>query len=242
MRLGIVILALACATACLADTLTLRNGQTVHGTYLGGTDRTVRMQVEDSAKTYDVTDVVGLQFTAPVGESQPIIEGLADSPVRAVIYEDLQCPDCAAFRRMMDEKLLPKYGTKVAFVHRDFPLAKHAWARRAAIAARFFEERSAELGLAYRRETMATQEGATSENFNARLTAFAKAHGVDTAEAIAALSNPHYAQLVDQDYQDGVARGVVHTPTVFVNGQPFIETFSFEEISKGIDDALAHSN
>ena len=75
-----------------------------------------------------------------------IVEGLADSPVRAMIYEDLQCPDCAAFRRMMDEKLLPEYAGKVAFVHRDFPLAKHAWARRAAIAARFFRSEERRVG------------------------------------------------------------------------------------------------
>ncbi len=170
------------------------------------------------------------------------MEGLADSPVRAVIYEDLQCPDCAAFRRMMEEKLLPKYGGKVAFIHRDFPLAKHAWARRGAIAARFFTERSPALGLEYRRYTMAGQDAATAENFNARLTVFAKAHGIDPDAAIAALSNAHYAELVEQDYQDGVGRGVVHTPTVFVNGKPFIETFSYEEISKAIDEALAQAH
>ena len=58
-------LALACATACLADTLTLRDGRVVQGTYMGGTARTVKMQVEDSVKTYDVTDVATLQFTPP---------------------------------------------------------------------------------------------------------------------------------------------------------------------------------
>ena len=56
-----------------------------------------------------------------------------ESKVRVLIYEDLQCPDCAEFRRMMDEKILPRYGERVAFIHRDFPLAKHAWARKAAI-------------------------------------------------------------------------------------------------------------
>ncbi len=65
MRLTTVILALACAAACMADTLTLRNGQVVQGTYMGGTARTVKMQVDDSVKTYDVTDVATLQFTAP---------------------------------------------------------------------------------------------------------------------------------------------------------------------------------
>ena len=32
-----------------------------------------------------------------------------------------------------------------------------------------------------------------------------------------------------------MARGVAKTPTVFVNGTPFVETFTAEEISKGID-------
>ena len=63
---------------------------------------------------------------------QHLIEGAAKSPVRVLIYEDLQCPDCADFRQMMDTHLLPKYGATVTFEHRDFPLAKHAWARKAA--------------------------------------------------------------------------------------------------------------
>jgi protein-disulfide isomerase len=169
----------------------------------------------------------------------PIVEGRADSPVRAVIYEDLQCTDCAALRRMMDDKLLPVYAAKVAFIHRDFPLAKHAWARRAAIAARFFTGLKPELGLEYRRYTMAGQEVTNESNFNARLADFAKAHDIEPDAALAALSNVRYAEMVERDYQDGVARGVVHTPTVFVNGKPFVETFTFEEISKGIDQALA---
>jgi len=170
---------------------------------------------------------------------KPLVEGLAASPVRVIVYEDLQCPDCAAFRRMLDEKILPRYGTKVAFVHRDFPLAKHAWARRAAIAARFIAERKPELELEYRRYTMAGQEVTTADNFNLRLATFAKAHDIDPRAAIAAIDEPRFAELVEKDYQDGVSRGVVHTPTVFVNGKPFIETFTFEEISKGIDEALA---
>ena len=77
---------------------------------------------------------------AAVGLSaqQALVEGPTESKIRVLIYEDLQCPDCAAFRKMMDETLLPHYGARVAFVHRDFPLAKHAWARKAAIASRYF--------------------------------------------------------------------------------------------------------
>lgn len=65
MRLSTVILGLACAAAGWADTLTLRDGQVVQGTYMGGTARTVKMQVDDTVKTYDVTEIATLQFTPP---------------------------------------------------------------------------------------------------------------------------------------------------------------------------------
>jgi len=180
-----------------------------------------------------------LASVAGLPAQQPLVEGFAESKVRVLIYEDLQCPDCAAFRRMMDDKILPRYGTRVAFVHRDFPLAKHSWARRAAIAARYFGDHKPELGLAYRRQIMATIRETTPDNFNIRLSQFARDNGLDPAPVLAALDDSHLAALVERDFQDGVARGVVHTPTVFVNGNPFIERFSFEDVSQALDDALA---
>ncbi len=170
-----------------------------------------------------------------------LVEGNPQSPVRVLIFEDLQCPDCAAFRKMLDDKLLPKYGGQVAFEHRDFPLAKHAWARKAAIASRFFEQTSPALALKYRHEAMASIGQMTAEDFADRLAAFAKANGIDPAQAVAALADPKLAAAVEKDYQDGIARGVAHTPTAFVNGTPFVETFTVEEISKAIDGALAES-
>jgi len=65
MLLRTAVLALACAAACPADTLTLRDGQVIQGTYMGGTARTVKMQIDDTVKTYDVTDIATLQFTPP---------------------------------------------------------------------------------------------------------------------------------------------------------------------------------
>ena len=181
-----------------------------------------------------------LSFCAALS-AQSLTEGQPGSKVRAVIYEDLQCPDCANFRQMMDRQILPKYGDRIEFVHRDFPLAKHAWARTAAIAARFFAERDAKLGLEYRRWSLANIAQTTAANFYQRLAGFASEHGVNPDHAVAALTNPKYAEAVEKDYQDGVGRGVVHTPTVLVNGTPFVETFTFEEIAKGLDAALAQA-
>lgn len=180
--------------------------------------------------------VAAMLLSAPAPH---LVEGNPAAAVRVLIYEDLQCSDCAAFRRMLDEKLLPRYGAKVAFEHRDFPLAKHAWARKAAIAARFFQVTSAELAVAFRKYALADRRQITAANFNERLAAFARQNGVDPGKAVAALDDPAYAALVDKDLQEGVARGVAKTPTAFVDGAPFIETFTFEEISKAIEAALA---
>ena len=170
---------------------------------------------------------------------QPVVEGLAESKVRVLIYEDLQCTDCAEFRRLLDEKILPRYAGRVAFVHRDFPLAKHAWARQAAIAARYFGEKKPELGFAFRRQMLAGIQETTPGNFKERLARFARENGADATAAVAALDDPKLAAAVERDFEDGVARGVIHTPTVLVNGRAFIEHVSFEEISAALDEALA---
>jgi protein-disulfide isomerase len=183
-----------------------------------------------------------LFLNAMTAIAQPhLVEGKPDSPVRVVIYEDLQCPDCADFRVMLDTKLLPKYGAKVAFEHRDFPLPKHKWARPAAIAARFFFEQSLALAVLWRQETMHDQAKLTPENFDAYLAAFAKRNGVGPGKAQAALNDASLAGFVQRDYEEGVARGIAHTPTALVNGAPFIETFSFEEIAAGIETAMKES-
>ena len=170
---------------------------------------------------------------------QHLMEGAAKSPVRVLIYEDLQCPDCADFRRVLDTQLLPRYSATVRFEHRDFPLAKHAWARTAAIAARFFEETRPGLGLEYRKYTMGHQPEINADNFNDQLSLFAREHGVDPSKAVAALADQRLAGQVEKDFEEGTARGIAHTPTVLVNGKPFIETFSFEEVAAAIDAELA---
>lgn len=171
---------------------------------------------------------------------KPLVEGNAASPVRVIIYEDLQCPDCADFRAMLDRQILPKYATMAAFEHRDFPLPKHKWARQAAVASRFFQSVDPKLALEWRRYALSHLPEITPENFQQKLSAWAKAHGVDPPKVLAALDDKEIGAAVEQDYQEGIARGIAHTPTVLVDGEPFVETFTFEEIARGLDKATAH--
>lgn len=171
------------------------------------------------------------------GADMPV-EGNPASKVRIVIYEDLQCSDCADFRVMLDRNLLPKYGTKVAFEHRDFPLAKHAWARQAAIVARGFATVRPELYVAWRQYALGQQKEIGLENFTAKARDWAARNNVDPSRIDAWLSDPQLAAAVEADFQQGLTIGVAKTPTVFVDGEPFVETFSLEEISSAIDKAL----
>lgn len=53
------------ASAGFADTLELRDGRVIDGTYLGGSSRQIRMEVGDKIETFSVDDVKGLKFGTP---------------------------------------------------------------------------------------------------------------------------------------------------------------------------------
>jgi protein-disulfide isomerase len=173
-----------------------------------------------------------------VSAQGPLIEGNPASKVRVIVYEDLQCPDCANFRQMMDKDLLPKYKATVAFEHRDFPLPKHNWARRAAISARFFETVSPAIAIEFRKNTMAKQDTISDTTYKDYLIGFAKAHKVDPDKAVTALDDPQLQALVEKSYREGIARGIAHTPTVLINGEPFIEEFPVADVIKTIEREL----
>ncbi len=57
-----LMLALAVAVGGFADTITLKSGRVIEGTYLGGTARQVRVDVGDQVRTFDVSDIVRIEF------------------------------------------------------------------------------------------------------------------------------------------------------------------------------------
>jgi len=69
MRGITAVIALSSASVCLADTVTLRSGRVITGTYLGGTARTVRIDDGVNVRSIDVTDVVRIEFGGDSFES-----------------------------------------------------------------------------------------------------------------------------------------------------------------------------
>jgi len=64
-------LILALASVMCADTVRMKDGRTVHGTYLGGSARQVRMEVGDQIETLDVTDIERIEFGSAAGRQTP---------------------------------------------------------------------------------------------------------------------------------------------------------------------------
>ena len=71
MRLIYLGIALAVAGLGWADTVTLRTGRVIQGTYLGGTARQVRIDAGDQIQTVDVGDIAKIEFSAPAQAAAP---------------------------------------------------------------------------------------------------------------------------------------------------------------------------
>lgn len=91
MFLRVSTFVIAIATFCSADTLTLRSGRVVHGEYLGGDARQIRMAVGERVDTFDVGDVSNLQFGGGdrlSSDNAPPPPRLQQDPPRPQRYED----------------------------------------------------------------------------------------------------------------------------------------------------------
>ncbi len=63
MRLIHFGIALALATAGFADTIVLKNGRVINGTYLGGSPRQVKIEVADQIQTFEISDIARIDFS-----------------------------------------------------------------------------------------------------------------------------------------------------------------------------------
>ncbi len=162
------------------------------------------------------------------------VRGPVSAPVTVVEFTDFQCPSCAAMHPVLDE-VLKSYGAKVRFVVRDYPLAQHAHARKAAEAAnaanaqgKFFEYAT----LLFKRQNALDVPS---------LKKYATELGLDRARFDAALDGGKFAAEVSHDIAEGNQYGVGSTPTIFVNGV-ILKELSSEGLRAAIDRALASSN
>jgi protein-disulfide isomerase len=160
--------------------------------------------------------------------------------VAIVMFEDLQCPDCARAYSMVWEAAASH---KVPVVLHDFPLPMHNWAFEAAVWARYFDHISGDLGNDFRRFIYANQLQVSRDN----LLQWAQKFAAENKTAVPSDKDPDgkLSELVKADFALGQRIGVEHTPTIWVIGnggvsQPLVEEVKDrEKLGQMVEDMLS---
>jgi protein-disulfide isomerase len=160
--------------------------------------------------------------------------GPPDAKVVIVEFSDFQCPFCSRAATAVHD-LKAKYGDKVHFVFRQFPLSFHQNAHisaEASLAAnaqgKFWE---------FHDKLFANQQKLDRES----LEGYAKELGMNVADFKKALDDKTYAAAVDAEQKLGEEVAVDGTPTMFMNGKRVTNPTDLAELSKEIDAALKTS-
>src|SRR5271169_1170947 len=160
------------------------------------------------------------------------------SKVAILVFEDLQCPDCARAAPLLHEAA-KKYS--IPLVQYDFPLPMHNWSFEAAVNARYFDTKSKKLGDDYRLFIFANQPQITPQNLHGMTDHFAADNKV-TFPFVVDPSGELTAK-VKADYAIGQRVGLDHTPTIYVvsdttRGKPFVEVVDRTQLYQLIDKVI----
>jgi protein-disulfide isomerase len=165
----------------------------------------------------------------------PALKPPKGAQVAIVVFEDLECPDCARAAPLLEEAA-KTYNIPV--VRHDFPLQMHPWSMEAAILARYFDTKSKKMGNEFRDTVFQHQLEINKDNLHAFAEKFAAAHKVDLPFVVDPQGK--LAALVEADRNLGNSIGLNHTPTIYVVsnknvGKPFVEVVDRTQLFQLID-------
>src|SRR5256886_13295393 len=143
--------------------------------------------------------------------------------VAIIIFEDLECPDCARAAPLLEEA---SKTYNIPVVRHDFPLAFHKWSFDAALIARYFDKTSRKTGNEFRDYIFEHQPEITPANLRSFAEKFATDHKLDLPFVVD--PKGELAAKITADKNLGVGGGIQHTPTIYVvsnktQGKPFVE-------------------
>lgn len=147
-------------------------------------------------------------FAAADGSQVRLPEG---TDLAIVVFEDLQCPDCA---RAHPELLKASEALKIPVVIHDFPITRHVWAFPAAILARWFAAQSPELGVEFRSYLFERQRDIRPDNLRQYGEQFAAQQGLTLPPDVD--PDGRLQAQVQADFDLGLKIGLEYVPLIFV--------------------------
>ncbi len=163
------------------------------------------------------------QLTVPVGPRDHAI-GPPDAPVTLVEYGDFQCPHCGRAYPIVKD-IVRTLGAKLRFVFRNFPLTRiHPEAEHAAEAA---EAAGAQGAFWQMHDRLFERQFALDDD---HLIEYATELGLNAERIRGELEAGTYAGRVRDDFMSGVKSGVNGTPTFFINGVRYDESWDRDSL------------
>jgi protein-disulfide isomerase len=175
----------------------------------------------------------GAALTVPVSEQRDHVQGPVDAPVTLVEYGDYECPYCGAAYPIVKE-VQARLGEKLRFVFRNFPITtSHPHAEQAAEAAeaaasqdRFWEMHD----VLYENQKRVRDPD---------LRDYAEQLGLDLEKFDQDLAEHVHAARVREDFMSGVRSGVNGTPTFYINGARYDDSYEADSLLAALERAAA---
>ena len=172
-------------------------------------------------------------LTMPVSEDRDHIQGPADAAVTLVQYGDYECPYCGAAYPIVKE-VQARIGERLRFVFRNFPITtSHPHAERAAEAA----EAAAAQGSFWRMHDVLYENQKRLGDGDLRT--YAQQVGLDLDVFDRELAEHVHAARVQEDFMSGVRSGVNGTPTFYVNGARYDDSYDLDTLHGALEAAAS---
>jgi protein-disulfide isomerase len=170
-------------------------------------------------------------LTLPVSEDRDHVQGPAEAAVTLVEYGDYECPYCGAAYPIIKE-VQERMGERLRFVFRNFPITtSHPHAEQAAEAA----EAAAAQGRFWQMHDLLyeNQQRLGDED----LRAYAGQLGLEVEPFDQELAEHVHAPRVREDFMSGVRSGVNGTPTFYINGLRYDDSYELDTLLAALERA-----
>jgi protein-disulfide isomerase len=173
----------------------------------------------------------GAELTLPVSEERDHVQGPADAAVTLVEYGDYECPYCGAAYPIIKE-VQSRMGDRLRFVFRNFPITtSHPHAEQAAETA----EAAAAQGRFWEMHDLLYENQKRLRERDLR--AYAEQLGLDVERFDKELTEHVHAARVYEDFMSGVRSGVNGTPTFYVDGVRYDDSYALENLLAALERA-----
>lgn len=197
---------------------------------------------ETPCKPFSLVDQVIQPPLLPIPEvtDQDWINGPAEAKVTFIVYDDIQCPYCAQFQPIINE-VLAQFPEDARLVFRHWPLSFHDKAALSAQAleaagrqGKFFEM----VDTLYAKQSEWSQK--TPQEYESYVKEIADSLGLDTTQFATDLNSTEIVEKIQAETEKSNLLGSqlsqaygtgFGTPTVLINGTPYLQQRSVELLS-----------